>query len=349
MVQDLFHILTEGVQSGPFTLGQLRSMWSEGQITATALYWTEIQSDWQPILQLASLLEPTLETRAIPTVVVAAQWPPKARIGSRQELSPLVSIDLLTDLRNHPLGYCILGLGFVGMVLSFLGGAPIFHPIYLGVIVWLGLELLMNVGGLAVFGASASIFPHDTNHLAGVTFWIAIILVFCEARQLRMGGELDKTAEEKVMNRPSSWIAGMFFVWIVYFPLYMYRRGRYGAKNLLGPTVAVFSPIIVSLALFYIGMWWRPSLPDVPRVDAPEIVESVQHMIERAVEKNQSSNAPVSIVVSEPIQVSYDDAKQRRVARAIITAKGESATIYFSIEWQDRGKGIYQIQIIDHE
>lgn len=47
-----YYITQAGQQSGPFTEGQLRSMWDLGQLTKDAVCWCEGMSDWQPVENL---------------------------------------------------------------------------------------------------------------------------------------------------------------------------------------------------------------------------------------------------------------------------------------------------------
>jgi TM2 domain-containing membrane protein YozV len=58
-------------QSGPFTIGQLKSMWAAGQITVATLYWQEGMGEWMPLQYIIDqVAEPT------PLPVVASFTPP---------------------------------------------------------------------------------------------------------------------------------------------------------------------------------------------------------------------------------------------------------------------------------
>lgn len=58
-----YFILIEGKQSGPFTIGQLRSMWNSGSITSETLYWMEGMKGWNPL----SIIRFELETKSART------------------------------------------------------------------------------------------------------------------------------------------------------------------------------------------------------------------------------------------------------------------------------------------
>ena len=53
-----YFILQQDDAKGPYTIGQLRSMWNSGSITADTLYCQEGFDQWLPLLQLRGELEP---------------------------------------------------------------------------------------------------------------------------------------------------------------------------------------------------------------------------------------------------------------------------------------------------
>lgn len=71
MASALYHIMTDGTQSGPFTLAQIRSMWATGRITATSRFWTEGQANWLPILSLPLDLSPINQDSLPPSYSVS--------------------------------------------------------------------------------------------------------------------------------------------------------------------------------------------------------------------------------------------------------------------------------------
>jgi uncharacterized membrane protein YhaH (DUF805 family) len=48
----IFHTSDGGETRGPYEMGQLRSMWGQGLITAAALYWGEGMEEWRPVSEL---------------------------------------------------------------------------------------------------------------------------------------------------------------------------------------------------------------------------------------------------------------------------------------------------------
>lgn len=44
-----YYLLLNGNQEGPFTFGQLRSMWDQGRITAETMYWQEGMKEWEAL------------------------------------------------------------------------------------------------------------------------------------------------------------------------------------------------------------------------------------------------------------------------------------------------------------
>lgn len=83
----LYYLNLNGQQAGPYTLGQIRSMWQAGTVTAQAEYWFEGAPSWQPLLQLAWQLEPQSPTpgpqlHPSPTPRQPTSQPPSTTTGT---------------------------------------------------------------------------------------------------------------------------------------------------------------------------------------------------------------------------------------------------------------------------
>jgi len=74
----LFFLHRDGAQTGPFTIGQLRSMWQSGSITAQTQYWFEGATEWRPLINILALLEP--EAALTKPTTSPLQRPPSIRI-----------------------------------------------------------------------------------------------------------------------------------------------------------------------------------------------------------------------------------------------------------------------------
>lgn len=48
----LFYISTAGLESGPFLLSQLQTMWAAGSITAVTYCWAEGMAEWRPVAEV---------------------------------------------------------------------------------------------------------------------------------------------------------------------------------------------------------------------------------------------------------------------------------------------------------
>jgi hypothetical protein len=67
-----YYILVGEEQKGPYSIGQLKSMWASGQITTNSLYWQPGFSEWRSIKELQGEL--------VDTPVEAYVQPPTASI-----------------------------------------------------------------------------------------------------------------------------------------------------------------------------------------------------------------------------------------------------------------------------
>jgi TM2 domain-containing membrane protein YozV len=58
-----YYILQEDGTQGPFTIGQLRGMWSMGRLTGKTMHCQEGDSEWHPLSAILDQLEPPPEQR----------------------------------------------------------------------------------------------------------------------------------------------------------------------------------------------------------------------------------------------------------------------------------------------
>lgn len=111
---DQYLIFQNGEQKGPFTLLQLRAMWSNGAITVQTLYWQEGQPEWLP---LESMLH-QLENHPVSPAVVAQQTQVSHELNKRP-LSTFSQEVVLWKGRPAYLNY--FGSWAYGSSLIFLG------------------------------------------------------------------------------------------------------------------------------------------------------------------------------------------------------------------------------------
>ncbi len=58
----LYYLARNGEQAGPYTIGQLRTMWQSGNLTAHTQYWFEGEAAWQQLINIQNILEPSAGT-----------------------------------------------------------------------------------------------------------------------------------------------------------------------------------------------------------------------------------------------------------------------------------------------
>jgi len=51
------YLALDGKEKGPFTIGQVRSMWQAGSITSRTLYFEPTMKGWKPLALVSSLIE----------------------------------------------------------------------------------------------------------------------------------------------------------------------------------------------------------------------------------------------------------------------------------------------------
>jgi threonine/homoserine/homoserine lactone efflux protein len=68
--------------------------------------------------------------------------------------------------------------------------------------------------------------------LTAITILITAILIAVEANFVGAGAEGDIDKNEKKRDGPVAWFFGALLFWIIFFPMWMYRRSKYDLKSL---------------------------------------------------------------------------------------------------------------------
>jgi len=90
-----YYILQNNETKGPYTLNQLKSMWSSGTVTGNLQYCEEGYTEWQPLSDLQPMLEPE----------------PLQRLSPQSQRLIQQSAQLVRSARSRG-NYIILGLFF---------------------------------------------------------------------------------------------------------------------------------------------------------------------------------------------------------------------------------------------
>ena len=104
----MYYLWLNEAQAGPFTLQQVQSMWSAGQITALTLFWQEGKADWQPLGDIISEIEPGHAATPIAKTAVLPPYDPAGEHKPAVPYSPGVVPEVLahsTPEQVHWTGY----------------------------------------------------------------------------------------------------------------------------------------------------------------------------------------------------------------------------------------------------
>jgi len=97
-----FYISNGGEVQGPYEMGQLRTMWKAGQITADFVYWHEESNEWRSVAQLN----------------LGAEEAPSAPLQKATN-PPLAGASLK---ERNPISYWASWIGGIGFGIGFLTG-----------------------------------------------------------------------------------------------------------------------------------------------------------------------------------------------------------------------------------
>ena len=102
----LYYLLQNNEQAGPYTIGQLRAMWQNGNVTAQTHYCFAGGTNWQPLIKLRTMLEPVPGTPApisrVPSA--GANSPAKQSKNKKRNIaivSALAAVVLVAIFASH--------------------------------------------------------------------------------------------------------------------------------------------------------------------------------------------------------------------------------------------------------
>jgi hypothetical protein len=376
------YIGRNGQQQGPYSIEELNKLAQSEPITGNDMCWHQECADWIPLSQLPGFIPTPPPTPATVSPAFQQKQPsaaslPTGETGTETNANDTLYYLVLNSEQAGPytLGqvramwqngkvnaqtkYCAVGgtswrpLIDLRTMLEPVPGqpAPVLPPppkASSSPSGFMGDLRAHPLGGIMVAVAALGtvlIWCTEPNLTNGVDIriypvvLITAILGGIEAKQLGIGRDGDKTSEGKRRYGPWNWGGFILVLWIIGFPAYLYQRSRYGARNLLLPAVVVS---VLLLAAISFGS------PALPAVDAPEVIQAAERAIRESPAIKVSGGLLGPITISNPGEISYEKTQQRRVARAELKTNLGSEVIYYTVEWQNRSKGIIWVQIQAH-
>lgn len=109
-----YYLWLNNTQTGPFTIGQLRSMWQTGSVTSLTLFWKEGMKDWKPLIDIVQLIE----TQGSSLISRNVQSPPQSQLVQPQVI--YVQKESSTE-ETSPSGCSWVGGIFISLFIPILG------------------------------------------------------------------------------------------------------------------------------------------------------------------------------------------------------------------------------------
>jgi hypothetical protein len=193
-----------------------------------------------------------------------------------------------------------------------------------------------------VFAALAWIAAGSAPPVIGTLVWAAVlitaILAFFDARRLAAWSEAHPTTEKRAPMVPVLVAVTFVVLWAVVLPVHFWRRRRYGGGNLFWPALAG--------ALILTGAAVSPVfLPnELPAATAPEVVQLVQTVVQNSLNAQPDPSRYGPPTISNVVERSFDKEHQIRDVKCTLTTKLGPEDFYYTVEWQDRGKNMFQIK-----
>jgi GYF domain 2 len=306
---DQWHFSINGNQAGPISSSELKQLASSGGLSRNDLVWKDGLPNWIAAEKLKGLF-PALENSFQPTLpprIPPLQPSPPPLISNTSSIAGIDNNFLASGLpRKKPS--------------EALAIAMLVTPVVASLILFL-VNLTENMQVILAWG----------------TVCITGVLGFIDAKSLGMGSPTDLKPTGKKHTGPIAIAIGIIGVWIIGFPLYFNSRKRLGSLNLLLPSILVTAVFLVTAAFF--------TPKNLPKVDAPEVTKVLRTLLREQVMKINPAFMD-SVATYKPVEISFDSAKQQRVARVEIKSQLGTEVIYYLIEWNNRSKDLFWVKII---
>ncbi|MFC1597358.1 hypothetical protein ACFL5Q_05390 [Planctomycetota bacterium] len=201
------------------------------------------------------------------------------------------------------------------------------------------------------FVAGILVWQHEAVHLTTYAVYLLVaatvvctaLLGYYDMRLLVVCPRSVPPPGSPLFSRPMDAFVGILVFWALGYPLYFFARRRFGATNLIVPA-------LVATAVFLaptVGAWFFG--PALPSVGSPDVLALVAKIIEDSPVYQARKDEFGKLRVREPVEISFDQHAQRRVGRAKLVSKLGEEEIFYTIQWQDREKGMFAIQVYDQQ
>lgn len=118
-----------------------------------------------------------------------------------------------------------------------------------------------------------------------VTILLTAILMAAEANSVGAGTESDRTPSGRKREGPVAWFFFGTLLWIVAFPMWMYRRAKYGLKNLCSGAILICIIFVAVLGLMSAALENQKAEIRRDLENTQRQLEEAQREIERAAEE----------------------------------------------------------------
>jgi hypothetical protein len=145
------------------------------------------------------------------------------------------------------------------------------------------------------------------------------------------------------LSPPVGAFLGILALWVLAYPVHFLARRRLGATNLIIPALVVTAVFLAPT----VSAWF--SEPALPPVGSPEVLASVVTIIEDSPMYQARKDEFGKLQVREAVEISFDQHAQRRVARAKLISRLGEEEVFYTVQWQDREKGMCAIQVYDQQ
>jgi hypothetical protein len=169
------------------------------------------------------------------------------------------------------------------------------------------------------------------------------VLGYLDSRQLILRRPTGQLFGGAALSPPVGAFLSILALWVLAYPVHFLARRRLGARNL-------FAPALVAAVAFLapsVRAWFGE--PALPSASDPDVIALVERSITDSPWYQAGKDEIGAITIHNPVEVSFDPEKQRRVCRAVLVSNLGEYPIFYTVEWQDRNKRIIAVQVYEKQ
>ena len=202
-------------------------------------------------------------------------------------------------------------------------------PVAAGVLIWQADFFHLTARASLLVGACAVVLTAAFGYI--------------DARRLLLGCAPGALPAGRPLTPPPVAFCAILGVWFIGYLAHFVGRRRLGARNLIAPALVAIAAFLVPACMINFPQ------PTLPPVDSPQVLSIVENAVISSSGYQTRKEEFGPIAIRDAVELPSGKGNLRRVAQARLVSKLGGQIIFYTVEWQDRGKGKWTVRVSDRQ